>query len=439
MSRRFVHQLVHQLVRQLAVWIALLGWAEASWAQPALDPSGSAAVGSPEPGAPETGRTAPGVPETGRAAPARVAPATSSESAASSPPAIPRPALIEPSFRWKPFGYLRVQAAVVQNDPNVAFVGRADGFELQNARLGVSGELGARAAFEVSFDGAVDEREKVNVPNGRLRVGLREARADLRLTSTLTMRVGRFEIWFDPDGRDGDTARSFVDRALESRGVRATEGWETQGLPPGRSLGMALRWRVGTAAADPGPGSSAVDLEVAAQNGADEFATNNDNDSPALSAAVRVVSPVLGWAQLAGRWNQRTEGELPFRQDETDLEGALALGATLGPVVLSAGGVLVRTAFATTGGAGQRAWGAHGQVRVRLPIRVAALDVGYRFAILDPSSLVLTDRLMEHTGGLVVGLPAMHARLQFNITHAVEQAARELSNDRFEVVVEVTL
>src|SRR5438067_13625364 len=47
---------------------------------------------------------------------------------------VPEP-VVEEHFTWEPFGYLRLQYKVVQNDPNVAFVGRDDGFELQNARI----------------------------------------------------------------------------------------------------------------------------------------------------------------------------------------------------------------------------------------------------------------------------------------------------------------
>src|SRR6476659_8889344 len=80
----------------------------------------------------------------------------------------------EPGFQWQPFGYLRLQYLAVQNDPNVAFVGRDDGFELQIARVGVHGTWGDKAEFLVSIDGAVDERAQINVPEGKLRVGLRD-------------------------------------------------------------------------------------------------------------------------------------------------------------------------------------------------------------------------------------------------------------------------
>ncbi|MBA2539307.1 MAG: hypothetical protein H0V17_06715, partial [Deltaproteobacteria bacterium] len=104
-------------------------------------------------------------------------PAAAPSSEAPAPdPALP-PAS-EATFKLTPFGFLRLQYKAIQNDPNVEFVGRDDGFELQNARIGVRGTLGTKAAVVVSFDGAVDERAQVNVPEGKLRVGLRDAYAD---------------------------------------------------------------------------------------------------------------------------------------------------------------------------------------------------------------------------------------------------------------------
>lgn len=363
-------------------------------------------------------------------------------------PAAPEEGPAQPSspvaFRWRPFGFLRAQLAAVRQDPDVAFVGRSDGFSLQNARVGVRGELGERARFEISIDGAVDERDRVNVPNGRLRVGLRDAYVELgelsALPVALSLRVGRFEAWFDPDGYAGDTERQFVDRALESRGVSATEGWETAGLPPGRSLGVAVRARFwprerGALAR----GGARLFGEATVMNGADEFASGNDNDAVALSGALRLILPSRAWAQAAYRYNPRTEGDLPFQQEEVDSAFSLGAGLSLGRVSVAAGGVLQYTRFATTGGPNQRAWGAHGQAMVRVLGGAVPLDAGYRFGVLDPSSLVVTDRVMEHSLGAVFTVESLRARLQVNATHAVEQEARQLTNDRLEVVFEVRL
>ena len=401
--------------------VVAMGLAPASVrAQPtggSADPDEGGEVTEPPAAAPEP---APPPPEPEREAAAVAAPASTAEA----PPA---------GFTWSPFGYLRVQGAVVQNDPNVAFVGRSDGFELQNARVGVRGALAERAAFLISIDGAIDERDRINDPNGRLRVGLRDAFVDLHL-GAVDLRAGRFDPVFDPERLYADTERPFVDRALESRGVRPTEGWETDGLPPGRSIGLAVRRDPGTPEA-----GAAIGFELAAQNGADEFSSDNDNDWVAVSAA-GLLRLANGTAVVAAaRWNPRTEGDLPFRQDETDLEGGLGAIVAAGPVQVGVGGIVVHTIFDTTGGPGQNAYGGHAQVMVRVLGGAYPLSVGYRFAILDPSDLILTDRVMEHTAGAVVAWPALRMRGQLNVTHVMEQADRDLSNGRVEAAVEVSL
>jgi hypothetical protein len=355
------------------------------------------------------------------------------------------PGAAEPRFQWDAFGYLRLQYLVVQNDGAVAFVGRDDGFELQNARLGVRGELDRRIAFAVALDGAVDERLQVNAPQGKLRVGLRDAFADVALGGALVARAGFFEPLVDPEALVADTLRELVDRPIESRGMRATEGFQAEGLPPGRSLGAAIRIDPAARSFGTEPGAAADDgagvrfgFELAVQNGADEFSSNNDNDKPAVSATVLARLPRGGWAMVAARYNPRSVGDLPFRQDETDLQGTAGLRVALGPVAIGGGAVVQRTSFETTGGPVQNAFGGHAQAMVALPAALP-LAAGYRFGILDPSSLIATDRVMEHTVGAVLGLPRYRMRVQLQATHVVEQAARGLSNDRVQLAAELVL
>ena len=339
----------------------------------------------------------------------------------------------EPRFTWQPFGFLRLQYRVVRNDPNVAFVGRDDGFELQNARLGVRGALGTRVKYKFAIDGAVDERAQLNVPEGKLRVGLRDAYADVGVGGSLAVRAGFFETLVDPD-LDDETRREFVDRPIESRGIRATQGFQTQGLPPGRSLGAALRL---DPEMSPGDGPK-LGFELAVQNGADEYASNNDNDTPAASASVFARLPKDGWVVASARFNRRTDGELPFRRDEDDLQGSFGARITAGPIGIGAGAVFVRTTFPTTGGPVENAYGVHGQVTVRTD-GPQPVTFGYRLGILDPSSLFLTDRVIEHTVGAGLGVPALHMRFQLQLVRVQEQAARNLTNDRAQLAVELSL
>lgn len=370
----------------------------------------------------------PAVPRAPDASPPTAPPASPPAGQPASPPAG-----IEPRFQWSPFGYLRVQYIAVQNDPNSAFVGRDDGFELQNARLGVRGTLEHRVAFVVAFDGAVDERLQINRPDGKLRVGLRDAFVDVVLTGPVVARGGFFHAFVDPEALVPDTRRELVDEPIESRGVRATEGFETAGLTPGRSLGAAIR-------IDPEPPGSGARLgfELAVQNGADELSSNNDNDKPAFSATVLARLPHDSWVMVAGRYNPRSFGDLPFRQDEDDLQGTAGLHVVVGPIALGGGVIAQRTTYSTTGGPSQTAFGGHGQVMFALPTPLP-LAIGYRFGILDPSSLITTDRVMEHTAGAVLAVPRYRMRVQLQVTHVIEQAARELANDRAQLAAELDL
>ncbi len=373
----------------------------------------------------------------------KAAPPPSEPGVAGADPALP-PVGTGSKFTWTPFGFLRLQYKAIQNDPNVEFVGRDDGFELQNARIGVRGTLGDSAAFVVSFDGAVDEREQINVPEGKLRVGLRDAYGDYFLSRTretdgrikgeFLVRAGFFQTWAEPQTQIVDVTREFVDRPIESRGIRATEGFQTQGLTPGRSLGAAIRLQpqIGLPAVNGG-------FELAIQNGADEFSSNNDNDKPAVSLSGLLRFANDGHLVVAGRYNPRTVGELPFRQDETDLSGSAGFRVPAGPVAVGGGVVFIRTSFGTTGGPVQNAFGAHAQLTFRTGSEQLPLTLGYRFGILDPSSLFVTDRVMEHTVGGVVGVPRYRMRVQLQLTHVIEQAARELSNSRAQLALELSL
>lgn len=333
-------------------------------------------------------------------------------------------------FTWEPFGYLRMQYLMVQDDPLSQFVGRNDGFELQNARLGVRGALFDKMKFVVAFEGAVDERAQVNSPRGTLEVRLKDAYVDTAISGDIAARGGYFESLVDPN-LEGDTVREFVDRPLESRGMRATEGFQTDGLTPGRSPGVALRLEP----AEPAAGA-AVGFEVAVQNGADEYASNNDNNLPSASASALVKLPKGGWFVVSGRFNRRTVGEVQALKNEDDLQGTAGARIVAGPVAFGAAAAFVRTTFPTTGGPTQNAFGAHGQLVYTFPGR-NPVSIGYRFGILDPSSLLLTDRVMEHTAGATIAVPAYRMRIQLQATHVVEQ--RELSNDRLQLAAEVAL
>jgi hypothetical protein len=309
----------------------------------------------------------------------------------------------------------------------------------------------------VSIDGATEERANPNVPQGQIQVGLRDAFVDIALagsdafvapTSAWIVKGGFFQTWIEPQTQIPDTEREFIDQPLESRGIRATEGFEASPLTPDRGPGLALRldppFSNRAFAGAPGgtiPTQPATNLglELAIQNGSDERAANNDNDKPAISLAALARFANGGHVVGGVRYNPRTVGELPALQDENDLQATAGMRLLFGPVVVGGGVAFVRTTFPTTAGPSQNAFGAHAQLGVRLGVDRNPFVIGYRFGMFDPSSLLVTDRVMEHTVGAAFGVPRYRMRVQFQLTHVIEEAARALSNSRAQAAVEVAL
>ena len=282
-----------------------------------------------------------------------------------------------------------------------------------------------------TIDGAVDERAQINSPDGKLEVGLKDAYGDVVLSGAAVARAGYFQPWVDPEALVPDTARELIDHPIESRGMRATEGYQTPGLPPGRSLGVAIHldpeYLLGEPVKVDGP---ALGVELAVQNGADEFASNNDNDLPAVSLAAVLRMPHDSWLMAAGRWNQRSIGDLPFRRDESDYQGTAGLHVDGGPGVARRRRRR-RSTRRSIRPAARRKTRTAATRRSMFAIPAALpFAIGYRFGVLDPSSLIVTDRVMEHTVGAVLGVPSYRMRFQLQVVHVVEQAARDLANDR---------
>lgn len=363
--------------------------------------------------------------------------AAEDDPANASPPAIDERATssreLTDDIDYRLIGYLRLEAAMVADDPDVDFVGRNDGFRLQNARVGVEGTWRDRLTVRLSADGALDERENANEVEGTLRFALKDAYADIELASAATVRVARFKPYFDIEELTSPSRRTFIDSALSSRGVFATEGFETRGLGVGRSLGVALR----SDAVLERP-SFALGYELAVQNGNSELDAANDNDSLAYSAAGFATIAEVASVFAAGRYNSRTEGELPFRRTEDDIEVAAGARIASSSFRATAQAIFRRTQFPTTGGPDENAFGAHAEALIKIP-SLEWLELGYRYSFLEPSDLIPSDRVQEHTAGINVAVSSWRSTVQINATHAVEQSGRKLSNDRVEALFQVSL
>ncbi len=90
--------------------------------------------------------------------------------------------------------------------------------------------------------------------------------------------------------------------------------------------------------------------------------------------------------------------------------------------------------------------GYHGALGLGLP---AGISIGYRYAMLDPTvdfeaedpnirAVFRADEVVHHTIGLGYDVSTMPVLLKANYTVAQEDAARAVSNDRLDILVQAS-
>ncbi len=323
-------------------------------------------------------------------------------------------------------GYVRTLGRWTQNDSGTAFVGRTDGFALQNARLGVQANYKDKVTVVLSIEGAADERTGANDLTGQLAFGLRDAYVDYKLGDNVELRAGHFKPLFDGEENASNESRHFVNRALSSRGVAIGEGFPLIGLGINRDIGVAIRSEPATT------GNFSLGWEVAVQNGNGPNEAAADNDQPAVSGALVGQTDALRvW--LTARFSKDSDGEFPMRLDSTRLSGAFGFHYAAEKFKVGAQALVRRSTFETSGGGDELAIGVHGELHGRISERLWA---GYRYSMLDPSDLLKIDRLQEHTLGVVYS-PNWYSKFLLNYTLPLEQSGRKLDNQRVELLLHV--
>ena len=334
------------------------------------------------------------------------------------------------SFKLRPFGYIRMGLRFVQDDPGVAFIGRNDGFFLQNARFGVDASH-KYVRLRLSADGARDVRDSPNALEGRLDFSLRDAFADVQVLNGLEVRVGHFRAQYDLESVLYPDQRLFLARSVASNGVQPTQGFEVEGLSIPRDIGAALRFKHGE------KDTYDLEAELAFQNGTSSLASANDGQGIAVTGSLFAQFQGL-FARAAIRYNPKVVGELPFRQNENDIGGMASLGYALKGFNVMGQVLVRRRTFETLSGVDENALGLLFRVVAPVP-QNDWLQLGYRYSYLQPSDRVVADIVQEHSFGLTAALDRINARVFLQGTLVQEEDANQLNNHRLEALIEVRL
>lgn len=323
--------------------------------------------------------------------------------------------------RWD--GYLKVIGEIIENDPASAFIGRNDGFRIGNARLGLTAAYGEDLHGYLSLEASVARAEELNDANAELTVGPRDLYLSYELSRHVGITFGRFKAPYDLGELEPEGNRVFIDTPLESRGVQATQGFETTGLRQGRQIGVMLsKQRLGLS-----PDGFDVGYALALTNGRTDSLALNDNDRPAGFARFSIYYGDVITLNVGGFTDDRTVGDLPdlFDEEVLGVEGSLVL--RFGDLRLEGQALYQRTSFPTTSAPDVASFGAHGQ----WSYRIYGFEAAYRFAFYDPNDLLDIDAVWEHTLGISYYPENYPLRFSLNATLAGEDEARpELENNR---------
>lgn len=277
-------------------------------------------------------------------------------------------------------GYLRAGLIVVEDDPDLDFVGNNDGFVLHNARLEVHGDQPTRGlAFRVSLEGATDLRNGLDTPQGTLDLRLRDAWLQYAPISWVGLRVGQQRTVFDAEQFRSTARLAFADRALAQRGVRVGQGFELEGLGFDRELGASLGTMEPVAI-----GPVAVEYIASLSNGNGINQLLNDNNSFAVSARVAVT--LFDLVRLGGSWktNERRAGRLPNQFRETDTGFAGDVRVHWSGLHVAAQYTVVNTTFETLQLDDRQQLGWHVEAAWAQTLGPVVVQPAYRFSTFDP-------------------------------------------------------
>lgn len=346
-------------------------------------------------------------------------------------------------FQFTPWGYVRMMYDSVENDDRFDFIGRNDGFVLENARVGFDLSIEDQLEFAFSVEGASDLGADTNTPLGELDVRVRDAYVRYDPWSFLGLQAGQFKAPFAAEELRSRSDLTFVSRAVGQEGVLPGRGLEEQGVALDRQLGVMLSPRDPIAIA--GKFSTSYFLMAANGNGDNELL--NDNDSLAWIGRLELNYCSLASIGAAFLFNERTSGEPPNQADDEDTGYAVDISITPKNAEIFFQWVEIETEFETVAEAVDRTQRAfHAQVAYTFDTPWMTITPGYRYAVLDPFSdvegdsagLALADQeLTYHTIGARFGHLSLPLAFLANYTITEEEDSRELDNDRIQLLMQV--
>lgn len=358
----------------------------------------------------------------------------------------------ELNFGLTPFAYVRLMYDNVESDDRYSFIGKNDGFILDNARIGFDFSMTDKLSMRLSLEAASDLTADSNTPIGEIDVRLRDGFFRYDPFWWIGLQGGQFKAPFAEEELRSTADLLFIDRAVEIEGVPPGRGFEEPGLEVDRQIGVMLsprdyiRLRRFGLEGWPADLGFSYYLMVANGNGDNQFL----NDNSKLMVIGRLETVYANIVKLGGAvlYNDRTEGNPPNQFNEDDTGYAADLLVTPGDLELFFQYVQFDTEFPTVGADDITKRGWHAQIGYGVNVPYVRITPAYRFAQYNP----LADggdvvggqdgddfRLDYHTIGLRLESRDLPISFFVNYTFTEEQNPNKIDNNRLQLLIQVVI
>ena len=351
-------------------------------------------------------------------------------------------------------GYIRSGYTHIQADPDYELFGRNDGFVMSDARLTNRGQLDNGLGFVMTLDaGSRLVRTTPGSPVQELAVRMTDTYVYYAPfeDSWLEFNLGQFKAPFDAEDLISASDLRFVNRSVFNRGVQDVEGFNVEGMSQDRQVGLQARGTLPLVEVDGpegDPQSLAVSYAAAVANGNGPNQSLNENSQ--LATYGRLVAHWGDVVAIGGAafYNPRTFGDPPDQIDRdrtgwtADLQVDLFGFSLLTNVVNE-----TRTIPEFDDAQNPETRGLGYQVQLAYEEPFFGLEPAYRFAHYDPNDVdengetqdefFENDALTYHTLGLNYNAQDYPIRLMTNYTITVEEEARQIDNDRLDLLLQL--
>ncbi len=366
----------------------------------------------------------------------------------------------DPLKQWKLTfgGYIRMMYRSIQDDPNIQFFGRNDGFVYANARPYFAGKLPSGLGFRFQFEAAATLSPDSSVqPYEQQVIRPRDAFISYEPTPALNLQLGQFKPPHNLEELLPTADLLFADRSVGGDGVDAFEGRALPGLALPREIGAQATGQIyfmeqTDDSKHTGPG---VAYALAITNGNAASQSFNDNDSLAVHGRAS-----LHWGDIvsiggAYYFNKTT---IINTQDSIDKD----LAGLTGDLKLDIAGVKLLASYQqrtdTTDFLSDQNPADEAQTftvsraymaQIGYTIPVVNIQPAYRFAFydatasynqIDPQTTDIreVDELTYHTFALNYRPEKYPATVMLNYTITQENNARALRNNYLAMLVQLT-